>query len=80
MPHSFEDDSAEFLALCNDEEQYSLWPEKVAVPAGWRIAYGPAARAETVDYIERNWTDMRPKSLRDAMAAYGGPSAEECPA
>lgn len=69
MPDLFEDDSQDFLALCNDEEQYSLWPSGIAVPDGWRIAYGPAPRGETVEFIEQTWTDMRPKSLRDAMDA-----------
>jgi len=30
---------------------------------------GPAGkRKECLTWIEENWTDMRPKSLRDAMA------------
>jgi MbtH protein len=37
----------------------------VDVPAGWTVAYGPAARQECLDHIEANWTDMRPKSLAD---------------
>jgi MbtH protein len=75
MSNAFEDDNRDYLALINDEEQYSLWPQDIDVPGGWRVAYGPATREETTDYIERSWTDMRPKSLRDAMAVNDGVSA-----
>lgn len=68
MSNPFEDDSQDYLALCNDEEQYSLWPWDADVPVGWRVVRGPAPREEIIDYIEQSWTDMRPKSLRDAMA------------
>ncbi|AXG77929.1 MbtH family protein [Streptomyces paludis] len=68
MPNPFEDDSREYLALSNEEEQYSLWPQDTEVPVGWRVVYGPATRKEILDHIERSWTDMRPKSLRNAVA------------
>ena len=68
MANPFDDESGEFLVLINDEEQYSLWPAFKAVPAGWR-ATGPRGDRKTcLDWIEQAWTDMRPRSLRDAMA------------
>jgi uncharacterized protein YbdZ (MbtH family) len=39
------------------------------VPAGWTVALPAARRAECLDYLERNWTDLRPASLVEAMAA-----------
>ncbi|MGW1893533.1 MbtH family protein [Streptomyces sp. NPDC002004] len=75
MSNPFEDETRDYLALRNDEEQYSLWPQDIAVPDGWRVVYGPASRAQTIDHIEQTWTDMRPKSLREAMAAHDGGSA-----
>ncbi|MFG2292833.1 MbtH family protein [Streptomyces sp. NPDC048603] len=65
MSDPFEDDSRDYFALRNDEEQYSLWPQEMAVPDGWQVVYGPESRDHAIDYIERAWTDMRPKSLRD---------------
>ncbi|MFI6044204.1 MbtH family protein [Nocardia sp. NPDC051321] len=65
----FDDEDGEFFVLINLEEQYSLWPAFAEVPAGWRVVLGPDKRENCLDHIERNWTDMRPKSLRDAMAA-----------
>ena len=41
MTNPFEDDTAEFLVLINDEGQYSLWPAHLDVPLGWRKT-GPA--------------------------------------
>ncbi|MGH3724425.1 MAG: MbtH family protein [Mycobacterium sp.] len=64
----FDDESGIFYVLENDEEQYSLWPTAIEVPAQWRVVYGEAPRADCVQYVEANWTDMRPKSLRDQMA------------
>lgn len=65
----FEDDKGEFYVVVNDEEQHSLWPTFAEVPAGWRVAFGSAGRQECLDYVEKQWTDMRPASLRLAMQA-----------
>jgi MbtH protein len=67
MSNPFEDEQASYLALVNDEGQHSLWPEFADVPAGWTIVFGPDGRQECLDYINENWTDMRPKSLIEAM-------------
>jgi uncharacterized protein YbdZ (MbtH family) len=67
----FDDDTGNFLVLVNDEEQHSLWPSFADVPAGWRVAYGEAERAACLEFIEQNWTDIRPKSLRDRLAQGG---------
>jgi MbtH protein len=64
----FDDDSATFYVLANDEEQYSLWPAFADVPAGWRVVFGENTRAECLAYVETTWTDLRPRSLRDAMS------------
>ena len=64
----FDDDDGRFFVLVNDEEQHSLWPAFADVPAGWRVVYGEADRAACLDYIEQNWTDIRPKSLREGLA------------
>jgi MbtH protein len=64
----FDDEDGTFYVLRNDEEQYSLWPAFVDVPAGWRVVFGEGTRADCVAYVEQTWTDLRPKSLRDAMS------------
>ncbi len=65
----FDDDGGAFYVLVNDEEQHSLWPALAEFPAGWRVAYGEASRSACLDYVDENWADMRPKTLREAMAA-----------
>src|SRR5215468_1977955 len=65
----FDDDNGRFLVLVNDEEQHSLWPAFADVPSGWRTVYGEADRAACLEYIEQNWADIRPKSLRERLAA-----------
>jgi uncharacterized protein YbdZ (MbtH family) len=45
----------------------SLWPTFADVPAGWRVVDGEADRAACLDYIEQNWTDIRPRSLRERL-------------
>lgn len=60
----FDDPDGTFSVLVNDEEQHSLWPAKLDVPAGWRVVYGEDSRQACLDYIEKNWTDLRPRSAR----------------
>jgi MbtH protein len=67
VTNPFEDENGDYLVLINAEGQYSLWPSFREVPAGW-TAVGPRGqRKDCLDYIERMWTDMRPKSLIDQM-------------
>ena len=67
MTSMFDDEDGVFVVVVNDEEQYSIWPSDREIPAGWSAAGEPAGRADCLAWIERNWTDMRPKSLREAM-------------
>ncbi|MDI2030897.1 MbtH family protein [Saccharopolyspora sp. TS4A08] len=60
MTNPFEDPDAQYYALINDQDQYSLWPAAIEVPAGWTVAHGPTDRQSCVDHIEVHWTDMRP--------------------
>lgn len=64
----FEDPDGSYLVLVNDENQHSLWPAFAAVPAGWRVVHGAAGRQSCVDYVNENWTDLRPLSLIAATA------------
>jgi MbtH protein len=60
----FDDPDGTFSVVVNDEEQYSLWPSHLATPAGWRVVRGEDTRQAALDYIEQNWTDLRPLSAR----------------
>ena len=68
----FDDETANFYVLVNGEDQHSLWPTFKQVPGGWTIVFGAdggAGRQACLDYVDENWTDMRPKSLQLRMAA-----------
>jgi uncharacterized protein YbdZ (MbtH family) len=69
MSNPFEDTEGRFFVLVNDEEQHSLWPSFADVPAGWRPVFGEDTREACLAYVETTWTDLRPKSLRDAMSS-----------
>ncbi|GGX69965.1 protein mbtH [Tateyamaria omphalii] len=69
MANPFDDDAGEFCVLINQEEQYSLWPMQCEIPGGWSKVFGPDGRSDCLAYIEENWVDMRPKSLRDEYEA-----------
>lgn len=60
----FDDTDATFRVVVNDEGQHALWPDHVPVPMGWTSALGPNSRQQCLDYIDQNWTDLRPSSLR----------------
>ncbi|AMY20386.1 MbtH family protein [Rhodococcus kroppenstedtii] len=63
----FDDEDGRFYVLVNDEDQHSLWPTFAEVPQGWRVVFGEESRKACLEYVEQNWTDMRPRSLREAM-------------
>jgi MbtH protein len=59
----FEDETAQYLVLVNDENQHSLWPVWIDVPAGWSVVHEEDSRQGCLDYVEANWPDIRPASL-----------------
>ncbi|MEU3994105.1 MbtH family protein [Streptomyces platensis] len=67
MTNPFEREGGRYLVLVNDESQHSLWPAFAVVPAGWNVVLPENNRQACLDYINTNWTDMRPKSLVGLM-------------
>jgi MbtH protein len=64
-----DDENTTYQVLRNDEEQYSLWPVSLDVPAGWQAVGKQGTKDECMSYVDELWTDMRPRSLREQMAA-----------
>ena len=62
-------DDAVYRVVHNDEEQYSIWWADRDLPSGWTAEGTTGSRQECLDHIAQVWTDMRPKSLREQMAA-----------
>ena len=67
MTNPFEDENGVFHVLVNDEGQHSLWPAFVPVPQGWKAVLESQSRAACLDYITKNWTDLKPKSLIEKL-------------
>ncbi|MFD8482081.1 MbtH family protein [Kitasatospora sp. NPDC059673] len=62
-----DDDEVTYQVTVNQEEQYSLWPADRELPAGWKAEGKTGTKDECMTYIRNVWTDMRPRSLREAM-------------
>ena len=62
------EDTTIYQVVVNQEEQYSIWPRDRELPLGWQPAGCEGDKATVLAWIEEHWVDMRPKSLRDAMA------------
>ncbi len=65
-------DTRTYLVVLNDEEQYSIWAAGREIPAGWTAEGTQGTREECLARIDQVWTDMRPRSLRERMAATAG--------
>jgi MbtH protein len=70
-----EQDTTTYKVVVNHEEQYSIWPDYRENPLGWRDAGKSGTRDECLAYVTEVWTDMRPLSLREKMAALDAASA-----
>jgi MbtH protein len=71
------DDDTVYKVVVNEEQQYSIWPADRENALGWHDAGKQGSKAECLLYIEQVWTDMRPKSLRDAMERTRGGGDED---
>lgn len=60
-------DDTEYAVVVNDEDQYSIWPADRDLPAGWHDAGMHGTRRACLDHIDKVWTDMRPRSVREAL-------------
>lgn len=70
MTNPFEGESSTYPVLINEEGQHSLWPSYIDVPAGWTVVQAADTRKACLDYVNENWTDMRPKSPIRKMGGY----------
>jgi len=53
--------------IVNEEGQYSIWPAKKETPAGWKETGFAGTKSQCSQYVDKEWTDMRPLSLQVAM-------------
>jgi MbtH protein len=65
------EDMTVYEVVVNHEEQYSIWPADRELPLGWSTVGVKGLKPVCLEWVEQNWTDMRPKSLREKMAQQG---------
>jgi MbtH protein len=68
MSETSEESDGTFRVLVNYEAQYALWPAFAEIPEGWKGVLEERVWETCRDYIEREWTDMRPASLMNTKA------------
>ncbi|MFE4967942.1 MbtH family protein [Streptomyces sp. NPDC056660] len=66
-----QENAEQFAVVVNDEEQYSIWRADRALPEGWRKEGLTGTREECLSHIDRVWTDLRPRSVRERAEAHG---------
>ena len=59
-----DDMATRYLVVVNDEEQYSIWPESIAVPEGWVADGFTGGQADCLKHVEEVWVDLTPRSAR----------------
>jgi MbtH protein len=69
MSNPFDDQGAAFVVLVNHQGQHSLWPATAEIPAGWSVTCEQNGRQACIEYIDKNWTDMRPRAGADIQRA-----------
>ncbi|MCK1797777.1 MbtH family protein [Streptomyces sp. XM4193] len=62
MTNPFDDPRTQHRVVVNDEGQHALWPSFAAIPQGWTEVFGPQDRTVCLDWVDRNWTDLTPRS------------------
>lgn len=69
MSNSESQENVVYEVLVNEEEQYALWLQDREIPLGWSKVGKQGGKDECMAYIDEVWVDMRPLSLRRAMAS-----------
>ena len=57
-----------FFVVKNAQEHYSIWPNYRDIPEGWEDMGVQGNKETCLAHINKEWTDLRPKDLRDALA------------
>ncbi|MGE7924254.1 MbtH family protein [Viridibacillus arvi] len=71
MSNPFENENGIYNVLINEEGQHSLWPSFLVIPEGWSVIYWEKSRQDCLEYINKNWTDLQPKSLKLVASSDG---------
>jgi MbtH protein len=57
-----------YRVVVNDEEQHSIWPVGRDNPPGWADEGFAGDKDACLAHIAEVWTDITPRSVREALA------------
>ncbi len=57
-----------YRVVVNDEEQHSIWLADRVNPPGWADEGFAGTKDECLAHIAEVWTDITPRSVREALA------------
>lgn len=65
MEHSnpFDDTQGLFTILINAQQQYSLWPQQCAVPAGWTVVCEAQSQEACFRWLEQQRDVLQPATF-----------------
>lgn len=56
----FDNPQGRFYILQNGQQQYSLWPEQCALPAGWQVMCEPQTCEACNVWLATHWQTLTP--------------------
>lgn len=56
----FDNTQGHFTILINAQQQYSVWPQHVALPAGWQVVCEPQTQEACYHWLKQRWTTLQP--------------------
>ena len=59
--------SKTYRVVVNDEGQYSIMQSNMTLPGGWRECSITGSKFECLEYIDKNWRDLLPRSVREQL-------------
>ncbi len=63
-----DDADTTFQVVVNEQDQYSIWFADRPLPVGWTADGATGTKQDCLKHIEKVWTDMRPRSVRERTA------------
>lgn len=61
--HPFDQPEATACVLKNRQQQYSVWPGLMEIPAGWEQVAGPDTLEQCLHWLENHGDTLRPAPL-----------------
>lgn len=64
----FDNPQGQFILLQNAQQQFSLWPQQCALPAGWQVVSEPQSSEACQQWLAANWRALTPAHFAEEQA------------